>query len=476
MASLNSKRALVIGVAEYESSSILNLPAVDTDVIRITEALTRQDFEVEPHLLNPTRSALLTRVRQFCSSAISSDTLIIYFSGHGFGYLNDYYIVPCDAHVDDPGYFPQYLLNASFYGALTQSTAKEIIFFVDACREGIELTSKLVTINPFQFSKSSKAASINRFRLARTRKKTDLVRLQTVFSCEANRYSYFIDKEHGSVFTYSIAKILTTLEYEGNSLQDVLRATNSLMASVAKEHGRPKQKPHTLSEFAPDEEASTSIFKLGTLSKAPTSIDASRTRKRGSQYSSLAVVLIFAIFVLVVAGMWSVSSEQGRAASSFIQVSCTFPSTLPSDSGKAELKSGIIKLFTPMMLIDRGDENRFRFSFKNESKILPGYYEKSHVAFQFVDIVREQENFILAIGTITAEIAKIQPTSPGPVASEEIDLVEARYSDTVARYLDKELACAPYRPGEGRGPVRKAGGQPAGPASTNPLGTDVGPT
>jgi uncharacterized caspase-like protein len=110
----NKRRALVIGVSDYKSTSIpnLNLPAVNADIRNISKAFILQNINVdEPSLLNPTRSDILTRVREFCSSATSTDYLFLYFSGHGINYLNTNYLVPYDAYLDDPRYIAHYVVD-----------------------------------------------------------------------------------------------------------------------------------------------------------------------------------------------------------------------------------------------------------------------------------------------------------------------------------------------------------------------------
>jgi hypothetical protein len=162
------------------------------------------------------------------------------------------------------------------------------VFFVDACREGIQLSSKTASAIQLNFKKLQ---SVSRFKFIK--QKSSSVRLHTVFSCEANHYSYTADEEIGSVFTYSLCETLKGRKYEGSSLSNVLQTTKSIMETVSTKHKRPIQKPYIMEESIPGE-MPTSLFEKG-------SIDSSGERSEAEKLKSSRLGTV--VFVSVVAAI-----------------------------------------------------------------------------------------------------------------------------------------------------------------------------
>ncbi|MGY4349751.1 subtilisin family serine protease [Bradyrhizobium sp. GM7.3] len=214
------RRTLIAGVSEYESQSISNLTAVEADIRNISDALKRCDVTIEKTLINPRRNDFFREALQFCSTAKSNDYLFIYFSGHGLSFNDVDYLVFHDAYLEDPRHIEQFLVDVNLYGALAQSEAKEIVFLIDACREGLQLTSKAISIGQFKL-KAKKAPRAN---------------VHTVFSCRANEYSRTVNGNVGSLFTYSLCEALNAREYGAGSLDNILIATEEMMRQVATAH------------------------------------------------------------------------------------------------------------------------------------------------------------------------------------------------------------------------------------------------
>jgi hypothetical protein len=244
------RRALLAGMSEYESDSIPNIPGVSADIQHIAEAFTAAEIAVDKILKNVSRTEFLKTTLQFFSSAERTEYLFLYFSGHGLNFNENDYLVPHDAFLEDPRYIDDFLIDINVVGrAMAESEAKEIVFLVDACREGIRLHSKSISIQKFKYKKISVPRS----------------NVQTVFSCRANNYSRVIDVQTGSLFTYSLSMVLKSREYGVGSIDNVLAATDAMMNDVAKRHNLPFQKPYLLRETAPQIAAAIDVFPAGVF-------------------------------------------------------------------------------------------------------------------------------------------------------------------------------------------------------------------
>ena len=76
---------------------------------------------------------------------------MFYFSGHGIHYQGKDYLVPSDADLDDAECIQDYLIPTDLGEIvnLDSCNAQTIIFFIDACREGIKLAWKSLSLASF---------------------------------------------------------------------------------------------------------------------------------------------------------------------------------------------------------------------------------------------------------------------------------------------------------------------------------------
>ena len=87
-----TSRAFIVGVADYESPTTPDLPLVNNDLSRLYSTLTKYgQFEKKYVLrvsdnspLKPTSTVIKSQFSQWLSKAISDDSILVYFSGHGF--------------------------------------------------------------------------------------------------------------------------------------------------------------------------------------------------------------------------------------------------------------------------------------------------------------------------------------------------------------------------------------------------------
>lgn len=141
MMPIDGKRvALVIGNGDYdETAGWTDLENAANDAAHIARALAsstdpNQRFEVEL-VRNGTMAQLRAALTTFAERARTADIAVIYFSGHGFEYNLDNYIVPVDAvgMIDDGQVGARYINMADVVKAA--GTRGFSLFFLDACRD-----------------------------------------------------------------------------------------------------------------------------------------------------------------------------------------------------------------------------------------------------------------------------------------------------------------------------------------------------
>lgn len=133
--------ALIVGLSEYNpAAGWRKLPAVNTDVTEVNNALTSLGFSTEVTSNSLDGEALLRTLRRFLSQDVHRDTrIVVYFSGHGWSKPDGSmgYIVPADAPKIKDKNFLGYLVSMEEIKALAlNSNAKHILFVFDSCFSG----------------------------------------------------------------------------------------------------------------------------------------------------------------------------------------------------------------------------------------------------------------------------------------------------------------------------------------------------
>lgn len=255
-------RALLIGVPEYDSDAINNLDFVPNDLNHLGGALANVGYEIStlggPGDRSPTHNAILTGVYEFCRHELHEDEVaIIYFSGHGLHYQGRDYLVPADATLGDE-LIEQVMVPLDFSAVYEQSRAAAIFFFIDACREGIELGEKS-SLGYREWSHG----------------KLEAVRSQQsayVFSCGPGEVSRFVPGDSGfSLFTRALAETFEARPGVTLTFGRVRKELQRRVDALADRYEKKRQSVRVIAEGgAEDEDLSGVQLATTGLRKDPT--------------------------------------------------------------------------------------------------------------------------------------------------------------------------------------------------------------
>ncbi|QLE58860.1 caspase domain-containing protein [Nostoc sp. TCL26-01] len=260
------RRALLIGVPEYDSKNFNALPVVHRDAEILEPVLRKSGFHVELRgLINKDdtlKSNIVKVLKQECNNASKDDILFLYYSGHGIHYENIDYLVPSDVNTDcDIEDFEQSLVRCDLLDNIVdKSKASAIIFFIDACRNKMDLQVK----------------GADNLGWGNSVLKRKFLR---VFSCSAGQVSCFLkpeknDGEYGSLFTKALASILEP-EHPSITLQEILDATQEKLDELTEKYFNLERNKQTIA-WVREEHVKSDIllFRLKTNSlgdsKSPT--------------------------------------------------------------------------------------------------------------------------------------------------------------------------------------------------------------
>jgi Caspase domain len=225
---LSGRKALIIVVPESTTDDNLNLPAVRSDAEDLTIALRQSSYDVTAiGTIAPSEvsaGSIRRAVRLACRDAPTDGTLLIFFSGHGLHVGGRDYIVPADADLQDTA-LVDYLIGIGDVAKwVDESKAKQIVFFVDACREGILGKKGLAQWG----SELRRHASQRQYSI--------------VFSCRPGQYSYYVSGRASgfSLFSNALAQTLA-IDNPARTLGQVIDSTQKLMLSLAREHDKGSQ-------------------------------------------------------------------------------------------------------------------------------------------------------------------------------------------------------------------------------------------
>jgi hypothetical protein len=252
---MNKRRALLIGVPEYDSEFIPPLPVVCQDIQRLEEVLKSAEFEVQVKGISDKgdsgKREIYTAIREECKKAQTGETLLLYFSGHGVNLGGKDYLLPSDAVVEDAQLDEEFLLSCDRWdGTFAQSKAETIIFFIDGYRQGLD--AKVQGLSPERWNHS----------LTTTAKQSKYLR---VFSCGSGQFSGVSDGEQGlSFFCQALAEILAPKD-PASKLSEILKATQERLNQLTDAHNRKRQDISYLKEDIADDIVSRVIIPKDTL-------------------------------------------------------------------------------------------------------------------------------------------------------------------------------------------------------------------
>ena len=179
-------------------------------------------------ILQTSRSKILQALRQECRNSKGVDTLLLYFSGHGIHYRGQDYLIPSDSMLDDPDFIEDYLVSTDLGNVLDLSKAKTILFFIDACREGVKLNVKGTYLANWSQGERRNAAQRSCI---------------MIFSCGPGQVSQFIPGDKGfSLFTKALTEVLDP-EHPACTLGNVLNSTQDVLDSLVSKYGK---RPHEI--------------------------------------------------------------------------------------------------------------------------------------------------------------------------------------------------------------------------------------
>ena len=230
------RKALLIGVPEYRRTEIPQLSFIRDDIIKLQEALESSDYHVKTIGINEHYASLgeiQGEIEDFCIKADKNDTLILCFSGHGLHFKGKDYLIPYDAKISDLN--PEkFLIPVDFNQLFENSPAETILFFIDACREGVEFGTQGIS--------SVKQWGTEKLKLS---KKRDTA---YIFACDAGEVSRYISGENGfSLFSRALAETIDA-NYPAKTFGDLKKELQNKMNELADENKKPKQKIRVLTE------------------------------------------------------------------------------------------------------------------------------------------------------------------------------------------------------------------------------------
>lgn len=233
------RRALVIGINNYENVASLSTPKSDALLMAASLKKINTDFHVTPvSEEDSTRLGLLNSIRAFAESINSGDVAIIYYSGHGIERNNQNYLIPKDGAIANPGDEDLSYVSVDWIvNQVEASGAGFTVVILDACRTDpfvgnsrIEDQLSLRAEDPSDSSSpSGSATTASTIDEGRQRSvpsvgegySSGLTQMTlprgviVAFSAEPGKSSYSLfkgeDPANGSIFTRRLAALLSTM-------------------------------------------------------------------------------------------------------------------------------------------------------------------------------------------------------------------------------------------------------------------------
>lgn len=227
---MSARRALLIGVPENKKDPTLNLPVVQNDIELMQVSLEACGYVVT-HLgvddpSEVSANLIEEAISESCSSAPEDSTLLLYFSGHGIHYNGKDFIVPWDGSLADPSRIERSLVSTDISAAVNRSRARLIVFFVDACREGVQWQNKSIRLQGW-----------GRAQLKIAEKRHFLL----VYSCRPGELSQYVSgPESFSLFTKALSAVLSPAN-PSESLEEILQATQKELDALIRKYKKNAQ-------------------------------------------------------------------------------------------------------------------------------------------------------------------------------------------------------------------------------------------
>lgn len=226
------RKALLIGVTDYDDPAIDSLPFITDDLDDLGKALGSIGYEVEHHPpRHGDRDRIDTAIEQFCRRAQPGQQLLIFLSGHGIHRDGRDYLLPSSADTTSRK-FTERCLEIDFGGHIEESRCGDVLVVVDACREGVRLREKAGYGYVQSWSRQQRERSADRT-------------IAYLYACSSGELARWRDTPDGtfSLFTRAFSRALTDVSVAG-TLTAVRDAIGVRLDELSATLGVPPQKPH----------------------------------------------------------------------------------------------------------------------------------------------------------------------------------------------------------------------------------------
>lgn len=235
-----SFKSLIIGVPEYNDSSITPLPFVKND-IRLFKSTIKNHLNIEDENIavlgeDPsecTWSNVLREFKKFSHNSNEDDTVIIYYSGHGTSFEGDGYLICKDTERD---FINRTAISISeLSNTINTTPAKNKLIFLDSCYSGVNL------------GKSNDAKFV-------IEKISDLQSegWSILSSCKGNELSYALKDGTASIYTHFLCEALSGKAISNGDdklgLSDINKYVQKKVTNYAINHHSASQTPTLKSE------------------------------------------------------------------------------------------------------------------------------------------------------------------------------------------------------------------------------------
>ncbi|WP_433291145.1 HD domain-containing protein [Actinoplanes sp. CA-030573] len=226
------RKALLIGVTDYDDTNIAPLPFIADDLDDLGKALKSVGYEVEqPPAHNGDRDRIDTAIEQFCRRAQPGQQLLIFLSGHGIHWDGSDYLVPSSADTASRKFVSR-CLRIDFDGHIEDSRCGDVLVVIDACREGVVLGGK------------SGYSHMRGWGVQQSRRSAERT-IAYLYACSSGELARWKKTADGtfSLFTRAFSRALIDISVPG-ALTEVRDAVRVRLENLSAELGVPLQKPH----------------------------------------------------------------------------------------------------------------------------------------------------------------------------------------------------------------------------------------
>jgi len=184
-----ARRALLVGVGNYQDGDDNDLPAPPFDVDKMHDTLSHSGdgFASINELkdLDATKSAILNGIASTFSEADADDVSYFYFSGHGGTLNNISYLMP----TDTDGYTNTCISVSELESALSAIPGTKVVF-LDSCHSGGFIGNELNQVDISANLKSFNDNVVNTFMINSLSKDLTNSQYQVLTACHSTQYSF----------------------------------------------------------------------------------------------------------------------------------------------------------------------------------------------------------------------------------------------------------------------------------------------